>query len=141
VRALAGPAKALAAAVRAYERNCSFGHLLRSAPCARPAADESDRGLGHGGTTLPPSGGIYKWRRSLLQARSFYLLKGTEIDPGSLRRIGAALTTPGAASSFLCPISPAGKGEEIPPRWRQRAFMKRGIPSLWIQRDVNHRSQ
>jgi hypothetical protein len=57
VWALAGPAQALATEFGAYER---------------------DRCLGHGGTTLPPTIGIYKWAGNVLLAEAFYFLRGTE---------------------------------------------------------------
>jgi hypothetical protein len=59
--------------------------------------------------------GLYKWPRSLLQDASFYLMKGTsELDPGSLKRKGAALTTPGAASFLSLPPSRVrGEGEPL----------------------------
>src|SRR6202158_329799 len=60
VRALAGPAEALAATVRAYK---------------------SDRGLGHGGTTYHPAGGFTSGPVAFYRARSFDLMRGTESTP------------------------------------------------------------
>src|ERR1700694_2868655 len=63
--------------------------------------------LGMGGSTFPPMIGIYKCARSLLHGPVVLSAKGKPGNelPGSLKRKGAALTTPGAASTcFLQPF-------------------------------------